>query len=106
MKLERFRTVATADLIESLRPGQAGALKTRPDGTVLEGHHRLIALRERGVDVDALPREVLGQEPAMYRPKTMRVKVFWVPGAMAREARYPAAAARRRVARRRDDGME
>jgi hypothetical protein len=65
VKLERFRTVATADLIESLRPGQSGALRTRPDGTVLEGHHRLVVLRERGVDVDALPREVLGQEPAI-----------------------------------------
>jgi len=65
VKLERFRTVATADLIESLRPGQSSALKTRPDGTVLEGHHRLVVLRERGVDIDALPREVLGQEPAI-----------------------------------------
>lgn len=63
VKLARFRTVATADLIESLRPGQSGALKTRPDGTVLEGHHRLVVLRERGIDVDALPREVLRQEP-------------------------------------------
>ncbi len=68
VKLERFRSVATADLIESLRPGQSGALKTRPDGTVLEGHHRLVVLRERGVDVDALPREVLGQEPHANRP--------------------------------------
>lgn len=65
VKLEGFRTAATADLIESLRPGQSGALRTRPDGTVLEGHHRLVVLRERGVDVDALPREVLGQEPAI-----------------------------------------
>ena len=39
VKLERFRTVATVDLIESLRPGQSGALKTR--------------------------REVLGQEPVI-----------------------------------------
>lgn len=63
VKLERFRTAATADLIESLRPGQSGALKTRPDGTVLEGHHRLVVLRERGIDVNVLPREVLQQEP-------------------------------------------
>lgn len=63
VKLKRIRTVATAELIESLRPGQPGALKTRPDGTVLEGHHRLVVLRERGIDVDVLPREVLPQEP-------------------------------------------
>lgn len=63
LKLEQFRTLATTELIESLRPGQSGALRTRPDGTVLEGHHRLVVLRERGIDVDALPREVLPQEP-------------------------------------------
>jgi hypothetical protein len=63
VKLERIRTGATAELIESLRPGQPGALKTRPDGTVLEGHHRLVVLRERGVDIDILPREVLPYEP-------------------------------------------
>ena len=62
MKLERFRTLATADLIESLRPGHSSALKTRADGTVLEGHHRLVVLRERGIDVDALPREVIPDE--------------------------------------------
>ncbi|MBI2834182.1 MAG: hypothetical protein HYX76_07115 [Acidobacteria bacterium] len=56
--------MATADLIDSLRPGQSGALKTRPDGTVLEGHQRLVVLRERGIDVDTLPRQVLGNEPA------------------------------------------
>jgi hypothetical protein len=63
VKLERFRTLASAALIESLRPGQSGALRTRADGTVLEGHHRLVVLRERGIDIDVLPREVLPQEP-------------------------------------------
>jgi hypothetical protein len=63
VKLERFRTLTTAGIIESLRPGQSGALTTKPDGTVLEGHHRLSVLRERGVDVDVLPREVHEQEP-------------------------------------------
>jgi hypothetical protein len=62
VKLERFRAIATAGLIESLRPGQIGGLITRPDGTVLEGHHRLVILRERGVDIDGLPREVLPRE--------------------------------------------
>ena len=63
MKLARFRTIETAELVESLRPAQSGALRTRADGTVLEGHHRLVVLRERGIDIDDLPREVLQQEP-------------------------------------------
>jgi hypothetical protein len=54
--------VTTAELIESLCPGQSGALRVRADGTVLEGHHRLTVLRERGVDIDALPREVFAGE--------------------------------------------
>jgi hypothetical protein len=59
IKLGEFRKMTTDRLIESLRPGQPAALKTRVDGTVLEGHHRLAVLRERGVDIDALPRELL-----------------------------------------------
>ena len=53
--------MATDRLIESLRPGQLAALKARADGTVLEGHHRLTVLRERGVDIDTLPRERVAQ---------------------------------------------
>ena len=63
VKLEGFRRMASSELIESLRPGQLGALRTRADGTVLEGHHRLAVLRERGIDIGILPREVLTQEP-------------------------------------------
>lgn len=54
--------MATDRFIESLRPGQPGALKARADGTVLEGHHRLAVLRERGVDIDTLPREPVPRE--------------------------------------------
>jgi hypothetical protein len=54
--------MSTPELIESLRPGQFAALAARPDGTVLEGHHRLAVLRERGVDIDALPRELRPRE--------------------------------------------
>ena len=63
VKLDLLRRLSTAELVESLRPGTPGALKTRPDGTVLDGHHRIVVLRERDVSVDALPREVLPQEP-------------------------------------------
>lgn len=58
-KLAMFRKLTTEKLMESLRPGAVGALKVRPDGTVLDGHHRVCVLRERGVDVDLLPRETL-----------------------------------------------
>lgn len=61
-KLANFRTLTTAQLIDSLRPGQPGALKARPDGTLLEGHHRLAVLRERGVNIDTLPRELVQRE--------------------------------------------
>jgi hypothetical protein len=50
-------------LIDSLRPGQPGSLKARPDGTIVDGHHRVRVLRDRGVDVDALPREVVPKDP-------------------------------------------
>ena len=58
-KLEVFQTIANDVLIESLKPGQAGSLKVRPDGTMLDGHHRIKILQERGVDVDILPREII-----------------------------------------------
>ena len=54
-KLEKYGKASTQRLIDSLRPGQAGSLKVRPDGTIIDGHHRIKILRGRGVDVDALP---------------------------------------------------
>ncbi len=56
-KLAAFRKLSTEDLIGSLRPGEPGALKVKPDGTIMDGHHRIYVLRERGEDIDALPRE-------------------------------------------------
>lgn len=61
-KLEIFRHLTTEELIASLRPGENGALKVRPDGTMVDGHHRVRVLRDRGIDVDALPRDVLPRE--------------------------------------------
>ncbi|MGH7449843.1 MAG: hypothetical protein ACRENG_00705 [bacterium] len=46
-------------MIDSLKPGQPGSLKARPDGTMIDGHHRIKILQERGIDIDALPREVI-----------------------------------------------
>ena len=62
VKLDQFRRLSTVDLIESLEPGRPGALKARPDGTVLDGHHRTVVLQERGVIVDTIPREVVPYE--------------------------------------------
>ncbi len=58
-KLERFEKMTTETLVDSLRPGSEGSLKVRPDGTMVDGHHRIKVLPGRGVDVDALPREVI-----------------------------------------------
>lgn len=58
-KLTHLRKIATEVLLTSLRPGEPGALKVKADGTMMDGHHRVHILRERGGDVDALPRETL-----------------------------------------------
>jgi hypothetical protein len=58
-KLGEMERQNTDVLRNSLRPGQKDSLKTRPDGTILDGHHRIYILRKRGVNVDALPREVI-----------------------------------------------
>ena len=62
-KLAGYERLTTAVLIESLRPGREGSLKARPDGTMLDGHHRVKVLRDRGVGVDGLPREVVEKDP-------------------------------------------
>lgn len=50
-KLELFRRVSTGDLKASLAPGLAGSLKVRGDVTILDGHHRVRVLAERGEDI-------------------------------------------------------
>jgi len=62
VKLDLFGKLTTEELIESLKPGQPGSLKVRADGTMIEGHHRIRILRDRAVDVDALPREVVPKD--------------------------------------------
>ena len=60
-KLSQFEQVKTEVLQLTLLPGRSDCLKARPDGTLLDGHHRIFILRNRGVDVDALPREVFSK---------------------------------------------
>ena len=60
-KLNLYARLTTAELLQSLAPGQPGSLKVRSDGTILDGHHRVEILRERGVNVNELAREILSK---------------------------------------------
>jgi hypothetical protein len=60
-KLEYFSRLSNEDFILALQAGQRDSLKARPDGTVLDGYHRIAILRLRGVDVDILPREIISK---------------------------------------------
>ena len=48
-KLAGMERLSTEALRASLTPGLKESLKTRPDGTILDGHHRIYILRRRGV---------------------------------------------------------
>lgn len=61
-KLNQYARLSTETLIASLAPGRPGSLKVRPDGTIIDGHHRIAILQDRGVDVFHLPREILTRE--------------------------------------------
>ena len=58
-KIAILEKVSTELLLGTLAPGSEFCLKTRSDGTILDGHHRIHVLRRRNFDVDALPREVI-----------------------------------------------
>ena len=57
--LEYWRQRSTKKIIESLRPGKGEALKTKPDGRILNGNVRVKILEERGFDIDSLEREIV-----------------------------------------------
>jgi hypothetical protein len=61
-KLEKMNRLSTEALCISLVPPLKDCLKTRPDGTILDGHHRICILRQRGIDVDGLPRDVVTKD--------------------------------------------
>jgi GNAT superfamily N-acetyltransferase len=61
-KVAALEKLSTETLLASLIPGSPSCLKTRTDGTILDGHHRIHVLRIRNLDVDALPREVIVKE--------------------------------------------
>jgi hypothetical protein len=64
--LDYWRKKPTQEIIDSLRPGGAEPLMAKPDGTMINGHHRIKVLRERGVDVDGLPREVYAPDTSTF----------------------------------------
>jgi RHS repeat-associated protein len=57
--LSFWRGKSTAEIVDSLKPGVKEPLIVKPDGRVMQGNHRIEVLRERGFDVDSLPREIL-----------------------------------------------
>jgi hypothetical protein len=58
-KLAKMGRLSSETLLASLVPGLKDCLKARPDGTILDGHHRIHILRQRGVDVDGLLRGIV-----------------------------------------------
>ena len=58
-KLAQVEQLSTEAIKDSLLPGGEGCLKTRPDGTILDEHHRIHILRQRGVNVESLPRDII-----------------------------------------------
>ena len=58
-KLGQLDRLSNRELMDSLKPGQPGALKVKPDGTMIDGRHRIKILQDRGVDVNSLPREII-----------------------------------------------
>lgn len=62
VKLEQLGRMSTIELVSSLAPGEPGSLKVRPDGTVLDGHHRLWILMDRGQNIELLQREIIERE--------------------------------------------
>jgi len=86
-KLVQMERLSTEALLRSLEPGQRDCLKARPDGTLLDGHHRIHILRKRGVAVDTLPREIVVKRETL----TMWTELHWIngpwPGKLALAAR-------------------
>jgi hypothetical protein len=48
----------TDEIVASLRPDAAAPLLVATDGTVMDGNTRIYILRDRGYDVDTLPRKL------------------------------------------------
>lgn len=67
-KLDEYGKLSDPQLIDSLKLGPTGSHKVRPDGTIVDGHHRIRILRDRAVDVNSLPREIVPKDSISDRP--------------------------------------
>ena len=65
VKLVALEKLSTEELKQSLLRGGRDSLKVRPDGMILDGHHRIKVLRGRVVEVDSLPREIVAASPSV-----------------------------------------
>jgi len=55
---------STQEIIDSLNPGNPKTeLTTYSDGAIVNGNSRITILKERGVDVDSLPRVEINRVP-------------------------------------------
>lgn len=63
LSLQYWRQHSTEEIVESLRPGKAEALKVKPDGRIFNGNIRVKVLEERGFDVGSLEREIVSAGP-------------------------------------------
>ncbi|PYY14901.1 MAG: hypothetical protein DMG60_19065 [Acidobacteria bacterium] len=61
-QLAKLEQLSTDQLKESLLLGKKECLKAKRDELILDVHHRILVLRNRGIDIDALPREIVEGE--------------------------------------------
>ena len=52
--LDHLRKQPTEQIVKDLKTPGANQLKVRPDGTVMDGNHRVKVLEERGFDTSTL----------------------------------------------------
>ena len=52
---------STEDIVRFLGPDQGSPFVVKPDGRIYDGNTRILVLRERGFDIDSLPRIVHGE---------------------------------------------
>ncbi len=55
--VEHWSTKDTEEIVASLRPEASAPLLVAEDGTVMDGNTRVHLLKQRGCDVDGLPRK-------------------------------------------------
>ena len=75
-KLDQLQRLSSDALMNSLVPGQRDCLKTRRDGTIIDGHHRIHVLRAARSGCRHAPAGDHREE----RVVTMGTELHWVDG--------------------------